>query len=65
MAARIPQDFLDQLLERIDLVELIDNRVPLRKTGQNFSACCPFQVQIQFAQIRQLADVREVRVGDR
>lgn len=42
MAGRIPQDFLDQLLSRIDIVELIDNRVPLRKAGRDYQACCPF-----------------------
>lgn len=42
MAGRIPQTFLDQLLSRVDLVELIDGRVPLRKTGRNYTACCPF-----------------------
>ena len=42
MSARIPQDFLDHLLSRTDIVELIDSRVSLRKAGRNFTACCPF-----------------------
>jgi DNA primase len=42
MAGRIPQRFIDDLLERIDIVEVIDSRVKLRKTGRNFTACCPF-----------------------
>lgn len=42
MAHRIPQHVLDDLLARADLVELIDRRVPLRKIGRNYSACCPF-----------------------
>ncbi len=42
MAGLIPQDFLDQLLTRLDIVELIDARVPLKKTGRDYSACCPF-----------------------
>ena len=42
MAGRIPQEFIDNLLGRIDIVELIDQRVPLRKAGQNYTACCPF-----------------------
>jgi DNA primase len=42
MAARIPQDYLDQLLSRVDLVEVIDARIPLRKAGRDYSACCPF-----------------------
>jgi len=42
MAARISPDFLDQLLNRVDLVDLIDTRVPLRKLGRDYGACCPF-----------------------
>ncbi len=42
MAGLIPQHFIDELLARIDIVEVIDRRVPLRKTGQNYSALCPF-----------------------
>lgn len=40
--ARIPQKFIDDLLDRIDIVDVIDRRVKLRKTGKNYSACCPF-----------------------
>jgi DNA primase len=42
MAGRIPQQFLDDLLDRIDIVEVIDRRVKLKKTGKNYSARCPF-----------------------
>ncbi|WP_419534785.1 DNA primase [Endozoicomonas sp.] len=42
MAGRIPQYFIDDLLTRIDIVDVIDNRVKLKKTGRNYSACCPF-----------------------
>ena len=42
MAGRIPQQFIDQLLDRVDIVEVIDSRVSLRKSGRNFMACCPF-----------------------
>ncbi len=42
MKGRIPQAFLDEVLVRTDLVELIDSRVPLKKSGHNYSACCPF-----------------------
>jgi DNA primase len=42
MAGRIPQAFLDDLLERVDIVEVIDRRVKLRKTGKNYTARCPF-----------------------
>ena len=42
MASRIPQYFIDQLLNRIDIVDLIDGYVPLKKAGANYKACCPF-----------------------
>ena len=38
----IPRDFIDQLLSRVDIVDVIDRRVPLKKAGQNYQACCPF-----------------------
>ncbi len=38
----IPQDFIQQLLARIDIVDVIDRHVKLKKSGQNYSACCPF-----------------------
>ena len=38
----IPNDFIAQLLSRVDVVEVIDRHVPLKKAGQNFQACCPF-----------------------
>ena len=42
MSGRIPQGFIDQLLARTDLVEVIGARVPLKKQGREFAACCPF-----------------------
>ncbi len=45
MAGRIPQEFLDQLLSRADLVEIINARVPLRRAGREFVACCPFHTE--------------------
>src|SRR3569623_1160380 len=42
MTGRIPQQFIDELMSRIDIVALVDARVPLRKTGQNYSARSPF-----------------------
>ncbi len=42
MAGLIPQSFIDELLDRVDLVEVVDHRVKLKKTGKNYSACCPF-----------------------
>ncbi|HCJ63892.1 MAG TPA: DNA primase, partial [Alcanivorax sp.] len=42
MAGRIPEHFIQDLLARSDIVALIDSRVPLKKTGRNYAACCPF-----------------------
>ncbi len=42
MAGKIPQSFIDDLLERVDIVELVDSRVKLKKTGKNYMARCPF-----------------------
>jgi len=42
MAGRIPQNFIDDLLNRVDIVEVIDARVPLKKAGREYQACCPF-----------------------
>lgn len=42
MAGRIPQQFIDDLLNRVDIVEVVDSRVPLKKKGKEYSACCPF-----------------------
>lgn len=42
MAGRIPQSFIDDLLTRTDIVEVIDPRVQLKKAGREYTACCPF-----------------------
>jgi DNA primase len=42
MAGLIPQWFIDDLLNRADVVEIIDARVPLKKAGHEYKACCPF-----------------------
>ena len=42
MAGRIPQYFIDDLLSRTDIIDIIDHRVKLKKNGRNYSACCPF-----------------------
>lgn len=39
---RIPDNFVQDLIDRTDLVELINARVPLKKSGRNYMACCPF-----------------------
>jgi DNA primase len=42
MAGRIPEQFIDDLLARVDIVEVIEQRVPLKKSGRDWSARCPF-----------------------
>lgn len=42
MAGLIPRQFIDDLLARVDIVDVIDKRVPLKKAGANHKACCPF-----------------------
>ena len=39
---RIPQHFIDELIARADIVEIIGARVQLKKAGREFKACCPF-----------------------
>lgn len=42
MAGRIPQQFIDDLLNQVDIVDVIDSRVALKKRGKEHIACCPF-----------------------
>lgn len=42
MAGKIPSVFIDQVLSRVDIVEVIDRRVPLKRKGKEYQACCPF-----------------------
>jgi DNA primase len=42
MSGKIPQEFIDELLQRVDIVDVIDHRVPLKKAGKDFTARCPF-----------------------
>lgn len=42
MAGLIPKSFIHDLLERADIVDIVDARVPLKKAGKNHQACCPF-----------------------
>ena len=42
MTGLIPQSFIDNLLGRTDIVDVVDQRVPLKKQGNNYTACCPF-----------------------
>ena len=38
----IPSDFIDELLAKVDIVDIIDEQVPLKKGGANYMTCCPF-----------------------
>ena len=38
----IPDSFIQDLLARVDIVDLVDSYVPLKKSGANYAACCPF-----------------------
>ncbi|MFZ7240914.1 DNA primase [Avibacterium avium] len=42
MAGHIPRSFIDDVLARTDIVELINSRVKLKKAGREYQACCPF-----------------------
>ncbi len=42
MAGRIPQSFIDEVVARSDIVEIIGARVSLKKAGREYKACCPF-----------------------
>ncbi|MBM3244622.1 MAG: DNA primase [Candidatus Omnitrophica bacterium] len=42
MTNRIPENLLEDILSRVDIVELISGYIPLKKAGRNFKACCPF-----------------------
>jgi DNA primase len=42
LAGKIPRYFIDDLIARTDIIDLIDGYVPLKKAGKNYQACCPF-----------------------
>ena len=42
MAGKIPRSFIDDLLARTDIVDLIDSKIGLKKSGKDYQACCPF-----------------------
>jgi DNA primase len=43
--SRIPQSFIDELIARADIVEIVGLRVPLKKAGREYKACCPFHAE--------------------
>jgi len=42
MPGKIPENILDDILSRVDIVEIIAGSLPLKRAGRNFRACCPF-----------------------
>ena len=42
MSDRIPQDFIDELVQRVDIGEIIGNRIDIKKAGKEYKANCPF-----------------------
>ena len=42
MAGKIPQPFIDQVINQTDIVDLIDGYVELKQKGREYTACCPF-----------------------
>jgi DNA primase len=42
MAGRIPQEFINDLIDRSDIVEIVGSRITLKKAGREYKACCPF-----------------------
>lgn len=45
MAGPIPRDFIDDLIRRVDIVDVVEGYVPLRKAGHNFTGLCPFHTE--------------------
>jgi len=45
MSQRIPQSFIDDLIARADIVEIVGNRVSLTKAGREYKAVCPFHAE--------------------
>src|SRR5262245_36672109 len=42
MTGQIAKNFISDLLKRIDIIDVIQQRLPLKKKGVNYMACCPF-----------------------
>ncbi|MFV2057297.1 MAG: DNA primase [Thiohalomonadales bacterium] len=45
MAGNIPREFIDELLSRTDILDVVQRRLPLKKQGKDYSACCPFHTE--------------------
>jgi DNA primase len=42
MSDLIPQDFIDDLVQRVDIIEVISNRIEIKKAGREYKGLCPF-----------------------
>lgn len=42
MAGRLPENILEDILSRVDIVEVVSGYIPLKRAGRNFRALCPF-----------------------
>lgn len=45
MMGKIPNNFIHELLERTDIINLIHSRIKLKKIGKNYQALCPFHYE--------------------
>ena len=45
MSDLIPQDFIDDLVQRIDIIEVISNRIEIKKAGREYKGLCPFHTE--------------------
>ena len=45
MPELIPQDFIDDLVQRIDVVEVIGSRIEIKKAGKEYKGLCPFHTE--------------------
>ena len=43
MAGRIPEAFIDELIAKADIVEIVGSRVTLKRAGANYKGLCPYQ----------------------
>lgn len=50
--ARIPEAFIQDLLNRVDIVDVVERYLPLKKAGMNYSACCPFHKEKKAPRLR-------------
>ena len=59
MAGLIPDSFIEELLGRVDIVEIIERRVPLKKAGREFQARCPIYTTLSRSAPIEIQNVTE------